>query len=83
MSPQDENQQDTARTLQGLIAAFSGPHLVHPAYVDHVLAQSAEQLAVLQGRDARSDRPRMPTLMWPRSAFVEVPDAPPVPPAAL
>ena len=82
MTPRDENQHESVRALQDLISAFSGPHWVHPAYVEHVLAHAADLLgaALIVGGP---ERKRMPTLMWPRSAVFEIPNPPPVPPAAL
>ncbi|MWV51404.1 hypothetical protein GRS96_19210 (plasmid) [Rathayibacter sp. VKM Ac-2803] len=82
MSLRDENQQDTIRALQDLIAAFSAPHWVHPAYAEHVLAHATELLDVAQNTGS-AGRVRMPTLMWPRSAVFEDPNPPPVPPGAL
>jgi hypothetical protein len=83
MSPGDESQQDTLRVLRDLIAAFSGPHGVHPAHAEHVVALAAELLDAAQEPGGRTARPSMPTSVWPRSAVFEEPDEPPVPPGAL
>jgi hypothetical protein len=83
MSPRDENNRDPLPALTELITAFSGPHAVHPALVEHVLAQVPDLLRAAQEKHARPARPRMPTLMWPRSVVFDVADPPPVPPAAL
>ncbi|KQQ20522.1 hypothetical protein ASF48_07740 [Rathayibacter sp. Leaf299] len=82
MPPRDESQQETIQALQDLIAAFSGPHWVHPAYAEHVLAHAADLLdTASNGRI--SLRMRMPRQMWPRSAVFDLPDLPPTPPAAM
>ncbi|MWV51392.1 hypothetical protein GRS96_19150 (plasmid) [Rathayibacter sp. VKM Ac-2803] len=82
MSFRDESQQDTIRVLEDLIAAFSGPHWVHPAHAEQVLTHATDLLGVAQNFGSPR-RLRMPTLMWPRSAVFEIPDPPPVPPSAL
>lgn len=83
MSLQDDHEQERNRVLRELITTFSPPNAVHPVYVQQVLTYAADLLSARQERLRETDRPRMPTLMWPRSAAFEVPDPPPVPPAAL
>ncbi|WKK72879.1 hypothetical protein Q0F99_08400 [Rathayibacter oskolensis] len=70
--------EDPSRpVLRALIAAFTDPGAVDPGLAAQVLADARELLP----EDLES--PRMPTLMVPRSAVLEVSDGPPVPPAAL
>lgn len=67
------------RVLRDLIAAFAEPEGVNPGLAAHVVAHSHELL----GDTVVELRPRMPTLLFPRSAVFEAPDAPPLPPGAL
>jgi len=67
------------RVLRELISALAEPGDVNPGLAAHVVAQSHELL----GDSVVELRPRMPTLLFPRSAVFEVPDAPPLPPGAL
>jgi hypothetical protein len=67
----------TERVLRDLLDAFAAPGAVDPGLARHVLGHVHEALELLE------DRPRLPTLMVPRSAVDETPDPPPVPPAAL
>jgi hypothetical protein len=55
---------------------------VHPALARQVRS-AARELLGLEEREPLRLRVRMPTLMVPRSVVDEVPDPPPVPPAAL
>lgn len=64
------------RVLRDLLDAFDPPGAADSGLAAHVLGHVREALA-------RTERRRMPTLMWPRSAVDEVPDAPPVPRGAL
>ncbi|MBO0983481.1 hypothetical protein [Rathayibacter sp. SD072] len=65
------------RVLRDLLDAFAQPGAVDPGLARHVLGHVQEAL------DRLEMRRRMPTLMVPRSAVDEIPDPPPVPPAAL
>lgn len=67
------------RVLRELIAALAEPGDVNPGLAAHVVAHSHELL----GDTVVELRPRMPTLLFPRSAVFEAPDAPPLPPGAL
>ncbi|SMH49584.1 hypothetical protein SAMN06295885_3358 [Rathayibacter oskolensis] len=79
MPPEDPN--DSAQVLRELIAAFADPGSAEP----HLVAQVLADARALLGADAieSPERPRMPTLLFPRSAVAGEPDEPPVPPAAL
>jgi hypothetical protein len=77
------SEHDTSSVLRALIEGFSDPDQVHPDYVEDVLEYAAGLLQARNGVTRRADRRRMPTQMFPRSAVVETPDPPPVPPAAL
>ncbi|MWV48293.1 hypothetical protein GRS96_03260 [Rathayibacter sp. VKM Ac-2803] len=68
---------DSSRpVLRTLIDAFADPGAVDAGYAAHVLSDARELLDIAPAQ-------RMPTLLFPRSAVFDVPDAPPVPPGAL
>lgn len=64
------------RVLRDLLDAFDPSGAADAGFAAHVLGHVREALAL-------TERRRMPTLIWPRTAVDEVPDAPPVPPGAL
>lgn len=79
MPASSSGARDSSRVLHDLIDAFAEPGAAHPALAAQVVALSRE---LLEG-EVVDLRPRMPTLLFPRSAVFDVPDGPPVPPAAL
>ena len=79
MSSSSDRASDPRRVLRDLIAAFTDPGSVNPALAAQVVDTSRELLS----ENVVDLRPRMPSLVFPRSAVIEVPDRPPVPPAAL
>ncbi|WP_146082107.1 hypothetical protein [Rathayibacter sp. AY1A3] len=82
MPRQDGDPRSTTRVLRELVAAFEDPGAVHPALARQVRSAARELLGASE-REPLLLRVRMPTLMVPRSVVDEVPDPPPVPPAAL
>ncbi|WP_158114576.1 hypothetical protein, partial [Escherichia coli] len=70
----DANQHDNIRAVGDMIAAFSDPGQVNPAYADHVLAQATTLLETVDAPAGSADHPRMPTSMIPRAADLDEPD---------
>lgn len=80
MPPSSEDQPEARRVLRQLITAFSDPGAADAGLAARVVADAR---ALLGEDEVVELRRRMPTRLFPHSAVDEVPDPPPVPPAAL
>lgn len=83
MPPPSEDPPETRQVLRDLIAAFEEPGDVHVGLASRVVIAARELLDAADPVVDLPQRTRMPTRAYPRSAVVDEPDGPPVPPAAL